>query len=134
MNKKIYEIKEITPSAHSFNKLRGLVGWAIIDKKLVKKGLQNSLYIVSAICDNEVIGFCRLTGDGAMKIHIEEILIHPNHQNKGIGSKLMKKTMKFINKNFKKGCLIRVFANAGLENFYSKFGFKIRKEGMQYKL
>jgi predicted GNAT family N-acyltransferase len=131
-----YIIKEMIPSIKDFNRMREAVGWGKIDEELVEKGLKNSLYSLCLFDNDVIIGICRLVGDGALKVYIEELIIHPDYQKKGLGSELMKKIMDYINKNYKKGCKIGLFANRGLEKYYNKFGFIKREDdmpGMEYR-
>jgi ribosomal protein S18 acetylase RimI-like enzyme len=137
MNQNNFEIKEEIPSAGDFNNLRDLVGWGKIDEKLAENGLKNSLYSLCLYNGDKIIGICRLVGDGYLKVYIEELIIHPEYQKKGLGTMMMNKIMDYIGKNYKKGCNIGLFSNKGLEGFYNKFKFIRRKDdmpGMQYKL
>lgn len=47
------------------------------------------------------------------------VAVHPNHQQKGIGSSLIKTGLSLIKKLEVKGCVL-----VGDPNYYSKFGFK----------
>ncbi len=132
-----YQISEELPSVEDFNNLRDSVGWGRIENGLVAKGLSQSLYSICLKHNNEVIGCCRLVGDGALKVYVEELIVHPNHQKKGLGTLLMDKIMEYVKGNYRKGCSIGLFANTGLEKFYNKFGFSKRKEdmpGMLYRM
>jgi ribosomal protein S18 acetylase RimI-like enzyme len=122
-----FTLEEILPTAEDFNRLRESVGWGKLDNEIVQKGLSNSLYSLCVIHESQIIGMCRLVGDGALKIYIEELIIDPKYQRKGLGKMLMIKIMEYISYNYKKGCSIGLFANTGLESFYNSYGF-IRRE------
>lgn len=68
------------------------VGWtAYTDEfEALKRGIENSLYIVSAYQGEELIGMIRLVGDGETIIYIQDILVLQDYQGKGIGRKLLK--------------------------------------------
>jgi ribosomal protein S18 acetylase RimI-like enzyme len=119
-----------TPSVKQFNALRELVGWGKIDGTQVKQGLKRSLYSICAIKNGRVIGCCRLVGDGFLRIYIEELMIHPHYQKRGIGTKLMENIMHYIKQKYKAGCSIGLFSSKNLEFFYNRFGFTRREENM----
>ena len=67
------------------------VGWTAYtrDPAALQKGFQNSLLILAAYVDTQLVGLVRLVGDGATIIFIQDLLVHPDWQRKGIGSKLL---------------------------------------------
>lgn len=68
------------------------VGWSNYYNKtsMLRKAYENSLYIVGAYLNEELIGIIRVVGDGSSIIYIQDILVSPIHQRKGIGRKLFK--------------------------------------------
>ena len=67
------------------------VATGFIDRPLnqVEKALQNGLFNVSAIYEGQVIGMGRLVGDGAMYWYLQEIIVLPEYQGKGIGRSIV---------------------------------------------
>jgi len=67
------------------------VGWTAYTQEpaALQKGFQNSLLILAAYVDTQLVGLVRLVGDGATIIFIQDLLVHPDWQRKGIGSKLL---------------------------------------------
>ncbi|MDP5238925.1 GNAT family N-acetyltransferase [Uliginosibacterium sp. 31-16] len=130
-----YQIFEATPSAEEFNHLRELAGWGKIDPAVVNVGLCNSVHALCAWEDDELVGFVRLVGDGAMKLSVEELLVHPEHRRRGIATALMAGVMAYI-AVLPPGCTINLMAAEGLSDFYTKLGFRVRPEtrpGMQMR-
>ncbi len=87
------EIKEYT----SYNeaeilKLYASVGWtAYTDHpETLKKGFENSMLTLAAYEDGQLLGIIRTVGDGQTIVFIQDILIFPTHQRKGVGSALMR--------------------------------------------
>lgn len=68
------------------------VGWKAYTDNMVKlmKGYKNSLKVLAAFKDNELIGIIRAVGDGFTIVFIQDILVMPNEQGKGIGKTLLK--------------------------------------------
>jgi len=65
-------------------------------------------------------------GDGAMYFYIQDVIIHPEHQNKGLGSKIMNTLIAHLESCCAPGATIGLLAAHGKESFYLKFGFEPR--------
>ena len=129
-----FTFEERLPSVDDFNRLLDSVGWRKLDSYIVQKVLNYSLYSLCLIHETRVIGICRLVGDGAMKIYVEELIIDPKYQRQGLGKLLMNRVMEYVSRTYTKGCSIGLFANTGLEKFYNSWGFTKRaddKPGMK---
>lgn len=115
-------------STDDFNMLRRSVGWKGINKKRAKIGLENSTYIVVAENDNEPIGMARVISDGGYVSLITDVIVKPEYQRQGIGTKLMEYVMEYINNDLGDGenQLICLLSIKGKEPFYRKFGFIYR--------
>ena len=113
-----------------YNKLREEVGWGKVERPIVKKALNNTLYSISAYDFGEIVGYGRLIGDGGMFIYIQDIMVTPKYQNQKIGTTIMKKLLSKAEEYQKKNPAIRIYVgpDKGKEDFYRKFGFKTRKE------
>lgn len=67
-------------------------GWTAYtdDMEKLMKGIENSLEVITAWNDEELVGLIRVVGDGTTIIYIQDILISPQYKRNGIGSKLLK--------------------------------------------
>lgn len=67
------------------------VGWSNYtnNPSMLEAAFAGSLLILGAFEDDKLIGIIRAVGDGASIIYIQDILVHPDHQRQGIGSKLL---------------------------------------------
>jgi len=70
--------------------------------------------------NNTLIGVGRALADGVDCSYICDIAIHPKHQGRGFGGKIIKKLTTLSTGHTK----IILYAKPGTENFYSKLGFK----------
>ena len=68
------------------------VGWTNYFERpdMLEKAYAGSLCVLGAYQNNALVGIIRAVGDGASILFIQDILVHPNHQRKGIGTALMK--------------------------------------------
>ena len=72
------------------------VGWTNYTTKpeMLKAAYENSLHIIGAFNNDEkLIGVLRGVGDGASILFIQDILVYPEYQHQGIGTKLLKETL-----------------------------------------
>ncbi len=71
------------------------VGWSSYTNRptMLKKAYENSLYVLGAYEENELIGVVRVTGDGHSMIYIQDIIVLPEYQRRGVGAKLLKDAM-----------------------------------------
>jgi GNAT superfamily N-acetyltransferase len=123
---KEYQVIERKPTVEEFFELRQSVGWGIGEKDDYKKGIENSLFGVCAILNEEIIGTARVIGDGRTCFYIQDVIVKPEYQRMGIGLALMKETMNFIEENACFGAIVGLMSAKGKESFYEKFGFWIR--------
>ena len=79
--------------------------------------------LVTARENNNLIGLIRIIGDSTYEYYISEVMVLPEYQGKGIGTKLMKATLDYC----KKDGFMKIFLTAakGREKYYRRFGFKI---------
>ena len=72
------------------------VGWTNYTTKpeMLEVAYKNSLHIIGAFNDDEkLIGVLRGVGDGASILFIQDILVYPEYQYQGIGTKLLQQTL-----------------------------------------
>ena len=130
-----FVIREAIPNAAAFNRLREAAGWGRIAPAVVDRGLARSVCSWCAFVDDEVVGFVRLVGDGAMKLSVEELLVAPAYRRQGIARALMAQVMHYI-EALPEGCTINLMAAEGMQDFYAALGFKVRppeRPGMQMR-
>lgn len=71
------------------------VGWINYTQQpeKLKKGYENSLCILGAYKDNELVGILRAVGDGATILFIQDIIVLLEFQRNGIGTQLIKSVL-----------------------------------------
>lgn len=75
--------------------LYSAVGWTAYtaDPEALKRGFENSLLTLAAYEGEELIGLIRAVGDGATVVLIQDILVHPARQRRGVGTALVKELL-----------------------------------------
>ncbi len=120
------EYKENILCYEDYCALRESVGWQLFSKKQTQKALANSLYTVTAVEDCQTVGMGRLLGDG-MYYMIADIVVQPDYQKQGIGSKIINKLIEYVDRETPVGgrSSIQLIAEKGKEPFYEKLGFRL---------
>ncbi len=109
-----------------YNVLRKSVGWWDTEQTATQTALKNTLYSLVVSENENVIGFGRIIGDNGLYYYVQDLIIHPSYQGKGIGRKIMDRLLDYINSNAQRGAFVGLMAARGLENYYKEFGFKPR--------
>ena len=117
--------------ASDFIKLKVATGFKNRPIEQVEKALENDLFDVVAIVNNEVVGMGRLVGDGVMYWYLQEIIVLPEYQGKGIGTSIVNHLLEYIKKHTANGnfTCVGLTAAEGKETFYERFGFN-KSNGM----
>lgn len=116
-----------------FVRLRTETGFVEIPVDHARKALQNGLINVSAIYNGELVGMGRLVGDGAMYWYLQEIIILPPFQRKGIGTMIVNHLVDYAKANSITGKFTTIggVSAKGKEPFYKKMGFEVISNGIK---
>lgn len=133
MNEPQFQIVDNQLTPKDFIRLKTATGFMDRPLEQVEKALTNDLFDVSVLHNEKVIGMGRLVGDGAMYWYLQEIIVLPEYQGKGIGKSIVNRLIEYIKDTAIPGTIIDVGLSAveGKEPFYEKFGFSVRPNGMR---
>ncbi|MGL5675077.1 MAG: GNAT family N-acetyltransferase [Cellulosilyticaceae bacterium] len=72
------------------------VGWVNYtnNPEMLKNAFNNSLTILGAYEGERLIGIIRVVGDGHSIIYIQDIIVLPEYQRRGIGSRMLKEILR----------------------------------------
>lgn len=67
------------------------VGWTACTENLaaLERGYRNSLLVLAAYENDELLGIVRAVGDGATIVFVQDILVFPARQRQGVGTALL---------------------------------------------
>lgn len=111
--------------AEDFVRLRIETDFLKTPVEQAQKALENGLFNVTAICEGKVVGMGRLVGDGAMYWYLQEIIVLPEYQGKGIDRSIVNRLIEHMQEIGLPGTKVTVglVAAKGKEPFYEKLGF-----------
>ena len=123
-----YIISDEAPAAKEYLALRCQVGWDSVDLCVVQKSLESSLFHVSVRDQKKLIGMARVVGDGFMYFYIQDVVVAPRYQGRGIGRMLMSRVESYLSKECTVGSTVGLLAAQGKEAFYRSYGY-IERDG-----
>ncbi|WP_349549854.1 GNAT family N-acetyltransferase [Leuconostoc pseudomesenteroides] len=123
-----YQINQ-TIAENDLTKLYNSVGWFAYTNTRVNlmAAVANSLMVVSAWADNQLVGLVRVVGDGETIIFIQDILVDPKFQSQQVGTELMNRVLSQYPAVRQKVLLTEEAPD--VRHFYEKFGFRSADQG-----
>ena len=115
----VYEFNEKI-SVKALADLRESVSWNRMEKEYTSP-FMNSYYHIAAYEDEKLIGYIDSVSNGVTDAYIQDLIVSPDHQGKGIGTELMNKMIKYLKE--KRIYMISVIYEESLKPFYERFGF-----------
>lgn len=122
------EFRENQLDVDTYLKLRESVHWKILGREQAQKALNNSLYILVAYEGKEAVGMGRIVGDGAVICYVQDLIICPKQQGKGLGSELLERLIAYVDgiRMPETEIMLDLMCAKGRENFYQKHQFIAR--------
>ena len=120
-------ILDDTLTLKEYKELIDLLGWKKASDRLIEISLKNSM-TEKYVIDNEIIGMARLITDGGYAGLIMDVIVKPDYQNQGIGTKMVNRLLQRVKENLEEGeeVMLQLLAAPGKIDFYKKFGFKVK--------
>ena len=107
-------------SVRALADLREAVGWNRMEKEYGDAAFASFYHI--AVYENELlIGYIDCVSNGVTDAYIQDLMVHPGYQGRGIGTALMQKMIACLKE--KHIYMISVIFEESLKTFYEKFGF-----------
>lgn len=89
--------------------------------EMLRNAFKNSLTVLGAYENEKLVGIIRVVGDGHSIIYIQDILVLPKYQRKGIGSLMIKEILSLYGHVYQKILLTENQPNT--VEFYKKMKF-----------
>lgn len=100
--------------------LREAVGWNRMEQCLEDPRM-NSFCHIAAYDDGKLVGYIDCVSNGVTDAYIQDLMVHPDMQGKGIGTELMNRMIAYLKEQ--RIFMISVIYEEALRGFYKKFGF-----------
>lgn len=130
------EYKTSAPSQKDYYALFETTGWNreyLVTPEDLSKAVAGSQFVVTAYDGVKLVGFGRVLTDGVLHAMLYDMIVHPDYQGRGIGTRILGMLVKWCNDAHIRD--IQLFCARGKSAFYGKSGFNPRPEdapGMSY--
>jgi GNAT superfamily N-acetyltransferase len=111
------------PDVDDYLRLRKLSGLSEKSREAAGKGLGNTLYGVSLIQNDELIGMGRIVGDGGCFFLVVDIAVHPDFQRLGLGKRIMQALDAWLRANAPVSAHVSLLADGDARHLYAQYGF-----------
>ncbi|MFE2886038.1 GNAT family N-acetyltransferase [Streptomyces graminifolii] len=118
-----YEVTAGVPSVEVFRRLRTDAGLSDKDPAAVAAALPNTWYGVVLRHEDEPIGMGRIIGDGGTAFQVVDICVHPAHQGRGLGRRIMAALTEELERRAPATAYVSLIADGPARFLYEKFGF-----------
>ena len=89
-------LKDNDLDTNTYLKLRKSVNWKPLTEKQAEKAIENSILTLVAYDEGKPIGMGRIVGDGAVICYIQDLIVIPEYQGRGVGQMLMESLIDFV--------------------------------------
>ena len=100
--------------------LRESVGWNRLENEYGNP-VMTSFFHIAAYEGNRMVGYIDCVSNGVTDAYIQDLMVHPAYQGRGIGTELMNKMISHLKD--KRIYMISVVYEENLKPFYERFGF-----------
>lgn len=87
--------------------------------EVLKAAFDNSSYVVTAWKDEQLVGVGRAISDGLFYTAVFGVLVHPEYQRRGIGTKIMREILTHF-----AGTSFLLTTTENTDKFYERLGFR----------
>lgn len=119
-----YVRRERLPTVDEFLALRDAADMTPRSRTAVERGLPNSVYGVVVVHDptGETVGMGRIVGDDGAVYHVCDMAVHPDHQRRGVGTRVMEALQTYVEETAPPTAYVNLVAD--VDGFYEQFGFE----------
>ncbi|MFE6286450.1 GNAT family N-acetyltransferase [Streptomyces sp. NPDC057877] len=118
-----YTLRAGVPSVEVFRRLRTDAGLSDKAPEAVALALPNTWYGVVLHHESEPIGMGRIIGDGGTAFQVVDICVHPAHQGRGLGKRIMAALVEELEHRAPATAYVSLIADGPARFLYEKFGF-----------
>ena len=132
-----YTQQNEVPGQEEYRALRVKCGLSPRTAKAAATGLPNSLFATTIREGTVLVAMGRVVGDGGCNFEVVDIAVHPDHQRRGLGVRVMTAIMDFLHANAPESAYVCLIADHHSPALYTKFGFKPttpKSIGMAYRV
>ena len=111
------------PGVDDYRRLRDITGLSPKGEEAARRALANTLYGVSLLRGDEVVGMGRIIGDDGCFYFVVDIAVLPALQGRGLGHRIMAALDAWVRNRAPATAHVSLFADGDARYLYEKYGF-----------
>jgi predicted N-acetyltransferase YhbS len=119
-----YRLAERVPTVDEYVRLRIAAGMTPRSAEAASHGLPNSLFGVVIEQGGETVGMGRAIGDGGLFFQLVDIAVHPDHQARGLGKRIVGNLIERLRAFVPAEAYLSLIADGDAKYLYAQFGFE----------
>ena len=126
-----YRVEQRPPTVSELRALHAAVGWESLpdNDEAVARGLADSKFAAVVTAAGATVACVRLVGDGGIYCYVQDLIVRPEHQGRGLGDRLMAELWRHLEAHGARGAFIGLMTAEGKAEFYERWGFAVRPPG-----
>ncbi|MCT1437751.1 GNAT family N-acetyltransferase [Brachybacterium paraconglomeratum] len=123
MSEAVVVVRAEVPALAEALALYDAVGWGAYTQEpaILERALAGSRHVVTARRDGVLLGLARVVGDGAVLAYLQDVLVRPEAQGRGIGRSLVEEVLAPFDTVRQQ--VLLTDAEPGQRAFYEALGF-----------
>ena len=119
-----YRLRDAAPSPEEYVALRDVAGMGSRTEAAARRGLPNSVHAVAIReeATGDLAGMGRLVGDDGCFYQLVDVAVHPDHQGRGLGTRIVAALLDYLRENAPDSAYVSLVAD--VDGFYERFGFE----------
>ncbi|MFC7202217.1 GNAT family N-acetyltransferase [Haloferax namakaokahaiae] len=117
-----YTVVPEFPDPETYVNLRDAAGMAPRSLAAAERGLPNTVFGVRVLDGEEIVGMGRLVGDGGTVYQVVDVAVHPDHQGRGLGTRIVDELVAYLNREAPPSAFVNLLAD--VDGFYEQWGFE----------
>jgi len=120
-----FTLRDRPPTPEEFGELIEAVGWTrFTNLEALPAAIAGSLFWVVAEQAGRVVGMGRLVGDGARFVYVQDLMVRPGFQRRGIGSAILDRLLDYVSRHTPRKVHVHLFTDERTAGFYRRYGFE----------
>lgn len=119
-----HTVENRLPTIDEHRRLAESVGWDDhFDWDTIGASIDGSTLGAVALVDGEVVGMGRVVGDGVHYFYLQDVIVHPDHSDEGLGSRIVERLLDRIEEIAPSEAFVGLFASPEAVDLYREFRF-----------
>jgi ribosomal protein S18 acetylase RimI-like enzyme len=119
-----YALEDRPPTVDEYVRLRVDAGLSAKAPEAARVGLANTWFGVTVRLRGEAVAMGRIIGDGGLFFEVVDIAVHPAHQRRGLGKRVMAALMAYLEANAPPSAHVMLLADGPAHKLYEQYGFR----------